>query len=184
MMLLTNITSDVSKQPSFTLQLDFDHPCIPWEGSLTYLKITLTYTTVWSHNPPTPGSLTWWLAGTSWLGKGPNKNCNKEWSFAIPPTDLPPLGYGLFLEEKNLPPFFLNLRPLKVKKNYTWSHLKIYLFSAFIMASMIAFHGRKFTKIGQFQSYINSIAVDISESLQTKCKTCFWNPTLFLNGFW
>ena len=60
--------------------------------------------------------------------------------------------YGLFFGKKIDPHlFFRNKTPIGWNEFYTWSHLKIYLFSAFIMASIIVYNNyRKLTKTSQF----------------------------------
>ena len=78
---------------------------------------------------------------------------------AVPP---PSPGMVIF-PEKNLPPFFfLEIRPLLGEKNYTWSHLKIYSFFAFIMASIIAIFPQDLGRSGYFQSCPNSCRYEIS----------------------
>ena len=72
-------------------------------------------------------------------GRVPEKNMKK---YGLLPTPPPPTPVWSFFGEKKIDPhFFLQkLDHYCVKNNYTWSHLKIYLFSAFIVASIIAYN--------------------------------------------
>ena len=88
------------------------------------------------------------------------------------------MGMGMvFLLEKNWTHFFLKLDPYCVKQILHLVPSK----NLFIFCFFIAYYRRKLTKTGQFKAIL--IAVDMSELLQTKCKTCFGGPRLVLNGF-
>ena len=75
----------------------------------------------------------------------------KVWSFAKPPPAPPPPPPGLVIfPTKKIDPhfFFRNKTLIGWNKFYTWSHLKIYSFFAFIMASIIAFFPPGFGAFG------------------------------------
>ena len=74
---------------------------------------------------------------------------------------------------------FRNETPIGWNKFYTWSHLKIDWFSAFKLASIIAIN---WPRGANFKAIL--IVIDMSESLHTKCKTCFDCPKLVWNNFW
>jgi len=82
-------------------------------------------------------------------GRVQKKKLEKVWSFAKPPSDPPP-GLVIFPTKKIDPQFFFfrNKTLIGWNKFYTWSHLKIYSFFAFIMASIIAFFPPGFGAFG------------------------------------
>ena len=90
------------------------------------------------------------------------KKWEKVWSFAKPPPGPPPpLGLTIF-PEKNFPPFFFRNKILiGWNKFYTWSHLKIYSFFAFKIASIIAIFPQDLGRSGYVQSCPNSCRYEI-----------------------